>query len=107
MRRCREPELAPQEYLERFPQYRTAAPNLPTPFDFPYPEDADSIQYTIALVMRSLMNGTIDGAVLLFNCDSPAPVEAFVANDPYVLNGLVTRWRVRVWTTVVGEGVLS
>ncbi|PTB25918.1 hypothetical protein C9I56_25735 [Paraburkholderia caribensis] len=23
--------------------------------------------------------------------------------DPYVLNGLVTKWRVRPWTTVVGE----
>jgi uncharacterized protein YciI len=45
-----------------------------------------------------------DGAVLLFDCDSPAPVEAFARTDPYVLNGLVTKWRVRPWPTVVGEG---
>jgi uncharacterized protein YciI len=30
--------------------------------------------------------------------------EQFAAADPYVLNGLVTRWRVREWTTVVGPG---
>ena len=45
----------------------------------------------------------IDGAVLLFSCDSPAPAEAFAAADPYVVNGVVARWRVRPWTTMVGE----
>jgi len=29
-------------------------------------------------------------------------VQAFAAADPYVANGLVTQWRVREWTTVVG-----
>ena len=28
--------------------------------------------------------------------------EAFATSDPYVTNGLVTSWRVRHWTTVVG-----
>ena len=45
----------------------------------------------------------IDRAVFLFHADSPAPAEAFAKADPYVTNGLVTRWRVRPWTTVVGE----
>ena len=45
----------------------------------------------------------VDGAVLLFRCDSTAPIEAFVAADPYVQNGLVARWRIREWTTVVGD----
>jgi uncharacterized protein YciI len=40
--------------------------------------------------------------VLLFRADSPAVVEAFVAKDPYVASGLVTRWRIRPWTVVVG-----
>jgi hypothetical protein len=30
-----------------------------------------------------------------------------VAADPYVSNGLVTGWRVRPWTTVVGEDAIS
>ncbi len=44
-----------------------------------------------------------DGAVLLFQGDSPAAAEAFAKADPYVVHGLVTRWRVRPWTTVVGD----
>jgi uncharacterized protein YciI len=44
-----------------------------------------------------------DGALLLFRGDSPSVAERFAASDPYVKNGLVTRWRVRPWFTVVGE----
>lgn len=44
----------------------------------------------------------VDTAVLLFEGDSPAAAKAFAEADPYVLAGLVTRWRVRPWTTVVG-----
>lgn len=44
----------------------------------------------------------VDGAMLWFKADSPAVVEAFVAADPYVANGLVTRWRIRPWMTVAG-----
>ena len=44
-----------------------------------------------------------DTAVLLFRGDSPAAAERFAAADPYVANGLVARWRVREWTTVVGK----
>jgi hypothetical protein len=29
--------------------------------------------------------------------------ERFAVTDPYVLGGLVTRWQIREWTTVVGE----
>ncbi|MBN3767130.1 YciI-like protein [Burkholderia sp. Ac-20365] len=45
----------------------------------------------------------VDMAVLLFEGDSPAVAESFAQADPYVLNGLVKTWRVRQWTTVVGE----
>jgi uncharacterized protein YciI len=55
------------------------------------------------LVLGGALAGPADGAVLLFRGDSPAAAEAFAAADPYVLNGLVTRWRVREWTTVVGR----
>lgn len=44
-----------------------------------------------------------DGAAILFQCDSPAVPEAFAAADPYVRNGLVTRYHIRAWTTVVGD----
>lgn len=56
------------------------------------------------LVLGGALADPTDGAVLLFRCDSTAPVEAFANADPYVIAGLVTRWKVRAWTTVVGEG---
>lgn len=43
-----------------------------------------------------------DGALLVFRTESAAEVEAFARADPYVRNGLVTSWRVRPWTVVVG-----
>jgi uncharacterized protein YciI len=57
------------------------------------------------LVLAGALADPVDGAVLLFQGDSPAAAEAFAAADPYVRNGLVSRWRVRAWTTVVGAGV--
>jgi uncharacterized protein len=44
----------------------------------------------------------VDGAVLLFCTDDPSVVEAFVRRDPYVRGGVVTRWRIRPWTVVIG-----
>ncbi len=56
------------------------------------------------LLLGGALADPVDGAVLLFRGDSPAAAEAFAVADPYVTNGLVTRWRVRAWTTVVGDG---
>jgi uncharacterized protein YciI len=55
------------------------------------------------LVLAGAYSNPPDGSVLLFRGDSPTAAEAFAKNDPYVKNGLVTRWRVREWTTVVGR----
>jgi uncharacterized protein len=55
------------------------------------------------LVLGGALADPVDGAVLLFRADSPAPARAFAESDPYVREGLVTRWRVREWTTVVGD----
>ncbi|WP_118181416.1 YciI-like protein [Paraburkholderia phosphatilytica] len=55
------------------------------------------------LVLGGALADPTDNAILLFTGDSPAAAEAFAKNDPYVLAGLVTRWRVRPWTTVAGE----
>lgn len=45
----------------------------------------------------------IDGAMLVFATDDPKVVERFAEADPYVKEGLVTRWRVRRWNVVVGD----
>jgi len=55
------------------------------------------------LVLGGALADPVDGAVLLFKADSRAVVEEFARSDPYVTSGLVTRWRVREWTTVVGQ----
>lgn len=54
------------------------------------------------LQLAGALTEPVDTAVLLFEGDSPAAAKAFAEADPYVLAGLVTRWRVRSWTTVVG-----
>lgn len=72
------------------------------------PFRADHLTYAQAFVDRGelLLGGAladpVDRAVLLFETDSAAVVEGFAAADPYVIHGLVTRWRVRPWTTVIG-----
>ncbi|MGE3274361.1 MAG: YciI-like protein [Vicinamibacterales bacterium] len=55
------------------------------------------------LVLAGALADPVDGAVLLFQGESPAVAEDFARTDPYVLNGLVSRWYVREWTTVVGD----
>jgi uncharacterized protein len=55
------------------------------------------------LVLGGALADPVDGTVLLFTGDSPGAAEAFARADPYVQNGLVTSWRVRPWTTVVGD----
>jgi uncharacterized protein len=54
------------------------------------------------LVLGGALANPVDGAVLLFQGPSPAGAQRFAETDPYVTNGLVTSWRVREWTTVVG-----
>ncbi len=55
------------------------------------------------LVLGGVLANPLDQAVLLFRGASPEVAEAFARADPYVLNGLVTRWYVREWATVVGK----
>lgn len=55
------------------------------------------------LLLAGALADPIDGAVMLFQGDSPEIAANFARHDPYVLNGLVKQWRVRPWTTVAGE----
>jgi uncharacterized protein YciI len=55
------------------------------------------------LILGGAFANPVDGAVILFQGDSPAVAERFALADPYVANGLVKRWYVREWTTVAGE----
>jgi uncharacterized protein YciI/heme-degrading monooxygenase HmoA len=55
------------------------------------------------LLLGGALANPIDFAVLLFAGESPEVAEAFAKGDPYVRNGLVKRWYVREWRTVVGQ----
>jgi uncharacterized protein len=55
------------------------------------------------IVLGGALADPTDRAVLLFDSDSPDAAKRFANADPYVRNGLVKRWEVRKWSTVVGD----
>ena len=88
-------DLVP-DYLERRGEYRDSHLKL-----------AWAAAERGELVLAGALTEPVDTAVLLFTGDTPRAAEAFAEADPYVQAGLVTRWRVREWTTVVGEGAAT
>jgi uncharacterized protein YciI len=54
------------------------------------------------IVMAGAFADPVDRALLVFRAADASVVEAFARKDPYVTNGLVTRWEVRPWTVVIG-----
>ena len=54
------------------------------------------------VVMAGAVGEHPDGAIIVFRSETPATAEHFVANDPYVKNGLIRSWRVQPWNVVVG-----
>ena len=57
------------------------------------------------LLLGGAFADPVDGAALAFKVGSRSKVEEFVAKDPYVVDGLVTGWRIREWTVVVGSAL--
>lgn len=84
-------DFAP-DYLERRTEFRTEHLNL-----------AWQSQERGELILGGALADPADRGVLLFQCDSPDVPARFAEADPYVKNGLVTRYQIRPWTTVVGE----
>lgn len=56
------------------------------------------------LVLAGTLDDPVNGAVLVFSGNHPDAAERFIARDPYAKNGLVKKWHVRKWSTVIGEG---
>ena len=44
-----------------------------------------------------------DGALLIFKTDDPLDAENFAKNDPYIVNGLISKWSVKEWVVVIGN----
>jgi uncharacterized protein YciI len=55
------------------------------------------------LLLAGALTDPADRALLVFRTADRSTVEEFVRNDPYVTNGLVTRWEVRSWAVVIGD----
>lgn len=55
------------------------------------------------LVLGGALGEPVDSAILMFKGESPKVAEDFAKVDPYVTNGLVRKWTVRPWMTVVGD----
>ena len=59
------------------------------------------------MVVAGPLADPVDGAVLMFAGEDNSVAENFARNDPYVTSGMVARWYVREWTTVVGDLALT
>lgn len=59
------------------------------------------------IVLAGAYGDPIAGGLLLFNCSSTDVPRAFAEADPYVRNGLVTRYHIHPWATVVGEAATT
>jgi uncharacterized protein len=53
------------------------------------------------LQMAGAFSDPVDGALLIFRAPDRFTAESFARQDPYVQNGLVTRWRVHPWSVVI------
>jgi uncharacterized protein len=54
------------------------------------------------IVMAGALGDPPEKALIIFRAENPATIEDFARNDPYVKDGLVTRWYVKPWNVVVG-----
>jgi uncharacterized protein YciI len=84
------------DYLQHRPAHRTQHLRL-----------AWEAQARGELLLAGALTDPVDGAVLLFQGEDDSAARAFAQADPYVTAGLVTRWSVRPWATVVGAGAAN
>jgi uncharacterized protein len=53
------------------------------------------------LLLGGALANPVDQAILVFRSSDQGVVEEFVRNDPYIANGLVSKWEIRPWTVVI------
>ena len=79
------------DYLERRGNYRAEHLQL-----------AKDAEARGELVLGGAYSDPADTALLVWRGEDASTAENFVANDPYVKNGLIARWEIRPWTVVIG-----
>jgi uncharacterized protein YciI len=59
------------------------------------------------LLLAGALGDPADRALLVFRTQDRSIAEDIARNDPYVINGLVTRWEVQPWAVVIGNDSIS
>lgn len=75
------------------------------PFRAAHLAQADAAHRAGSLLLAGALKPS--GALLVFRADNAGTAERFAETDPYVTNGLVSDWRVREWSVVIGEGAVT
>lgn len=78
------------DYLERRTPHRSAH------FDYLQPYLDRGI-----LLMGGAFEHAQDGALLIFKTEDQSEIERFATRDPYVLNGVVTKWEIKKWNVAI------
>ena len=64
---------------------------------------AEEYNQSKGMVMAGALDDPPDEALLIFKGENDEAARSFVANDPYVKNGLIKEWYIRKWNVVVGD----
>lgn len=83
------------DYVENYMEAR--APHRPAHFEHARPAHDAGM-----LIMAGAYGDGPPGATFVFRAESADAIEDFARRDPYVLNGVVTKWRIVPWTVVIG-----
>ena len=76
--------------------------SLPLPLSIPPSSSPCSTQAEEdKMVMAGAFADPVDGALFIFKNVPREEIDAYVQSDPYVVNGLVTGWKIKPWTVVV------
>jgi uncharacterized protein YciI len=59
------------------------------------------------LLLAGALGDPADRALLVFHTQDRSVAEDFARSDPYVMNGLVTRWEVQLWSVVIDSATTS
>ena len=54
------------------------------------------------IVLAGALGDPPEKALIIFRAQDMTAAEQFARSDPYVVNGLVTSWKVRPWNVVIG-----
>ena len=59
------------------------------------------------LVLGGAYAEPADQALLVWRVADKSVIDDFVNEDPYVKNGVVTKWEIRLWKVAVGQDVFD